>query len=66
MLLTSLAWAELYIAIATLFCRRDFELYDTVRERDVDFTRDCFVGETSADAKGVRVRYASQVAGLLH
>ncbi|KAI1116506.1 cytochrome P450 [Nemania sp. NC0429] len=54
----NLAWAELYIAIATIFCCRDFELYDTVRERDVDFTRDCFVGGNSVDAKGVRVRYA--------
>lgn len=54
----NVAWAELYIAIATLFCRRDFELYDTIRERDVDFTRDCFVGETSASAEGVRVTYA--------
>lgn len=58
MLVISVAWAELYIAIATLFCRRDFELYDTIRERDVDFTRDCFVGETSASAEGVRVTYA--------
>ncbi|KAK5626012.1 hypothetical protein RRF57_001728 [Xylaria bambusicola] len=52
------AHAELYIAIATLIHRRRFELYDTIRERDVDFTRDFFVGETSAATKGVRVNYA--------
>ncbi|KAI0450824.1 cytochrome P450 [Xylaria acuta] len=52
----NLAHAELYIALASLFHRREFELYDTVRERDVDFTRDFFVGETSASAKGVRVK----------
>ncbi|TGJ88430.1 hypothetical protein E0Z10_g343 [Xylaria hypoxylon] len=54
----NLAHAELYIALATLFRHRDFELHDTVRERDVDFSRDFFVGETSASAKGVRVKYA--------
>ncbi|KAI1757957.1 cytochrome P450 [Xylaria castorea] len=53
----NLAHAELYIAIASLFRHREFELHDTVRERDVDFTRDFFVGETSATAKGVRVKY---------
>ncbi|RYC56143.1 hypothetical protein CHU98_g10064 [Xylaria longipes] len=54
----NLAHAELYIAIASLFRQREFALYDTVRERDVDFTRDFFVGETSASAKGVRIKYA--------
>ncbi|GAW14144.1 hypothetical protein ANO14919_035380 [Xylariales sp. No.14919] len=54
----NLAHAELYIALAALFRHREFELHDTVRERDVDFARDFFVGETSASAKGVRVKYA--------
>ncbi|KAI0536933.1 cytochrome P450 [Xylaria digitata] len=54
----NLAHAELCIALATLFRHREFELHDTVRERDVDFTRDFFVGETSAASKGVRVKYA--------
>ncbi|KAI0183573.1 cytochrome P450 [Xylaria flabelliformis] len=53
----NLAHAELYITIASLFRRRDFELHDTIRDRDVDFTRDFFVGETSATTKGVRVKY---------
>ncbi|GAP88381.1 putative cytochrome P450 [Rosellinia necatrix] len=55
----NLAYAELYITFAALFRHGEFELYDTVRERDVDFTRDFFVGETSAAAKGVRIRYAN-------
>ncbi|KAI0442667.1 cytochrome P450 [Xylaria telfairii] len=54
----NLANAEMYIAIASLFRQRDFELHDTIRERDVDFTRDFFVGETSAAGKGMRVKYA--------
>ncbi|KAI0483788.1 cytochrome P450 [Xylaria cf. heliscus] len=58
----NLANAELYIAIASLFRRREFDLHNTVRERDVDFTRDFFVGETSASGKGVRVKYAKSSA----
>lgn len=58
LLIVSLAHAELYIVLAALFRHKEFELYDTVRERDVDFTRDFFVGETSASTKGVRIKYA--------
>ncbi|KAI0112517.1 cytochrome P450 [Nemania sp. FL0031] len=54
----NLAYAELYIVIAALIRHKEFELYDTNRERDVDFTRDFFVGETSASTKGVRIKYA--------
>jgi hypothetical protein len=32
----SLAYAEIYLAVATLIMRFDFELYETTRE-DVDF-----------------------------
>jgi hypothetical protein len=32
----SLARAELYTAIATIFRRYDMELYDTIRERDIN------------------------------
>ncbi|KAI0871064.1 putative flavonoid 3-hydroxylase [Hypoxylon argillaceum] len=55
----NVAYAELYIVLATLFRAVDFDLHDTVRERDVDFVRDFFVGETSADSRGVRVKYGS-------
>lgn len=51
----SLAYAELYTAIATLFRRFDFELVDVVRERDIDAMRDCFIGEPSLESPGVRV-----------
>lgn len=53
---SSLALAELYIVIASVFRRFDMELYDTVRERDVDAVRDCFIGETSPESRGVRVK----------
>ncbi|KAI1171015.1 cytochrome P450 [Nemania sp. FL0916] len=55
----NLANAELYIVLVKLFCYRDFELFNTIRERDVDFVRDFFIGETSPKGKGVRVTYAS-------
>lgn len=51
----SLAYAELYTAIATLFRRLDFELLDVVRERDIDPMRDCFIGEPSLESPGVHV-----------
>ncbi|KAI0169405.1 putative flavonoid 3-hydroxylase [Hypoxylon sp. FL1284] len=50
------AYAELYIVLASLFRRRHLELYNTIRERDIDIVRDCFVGEPSPDTKGVRIR----------
>lgn len=57
----SLAWAEMYIAIAMIMRRFDLELYDVVRERDVNHYRDCFLGEPRDDSRGVRV----VVKGLL-
>lgn len=52
----SLAWAELYIAIAHIFRRFDWQLYGTVKERDVDNVRDCFTGDTSHESRGVRAK----------
>ncbi|KAI1505577.1 putative flavonoid 3-hydroxylase [Biscogniauxia marginata] len=52
-----LAYAELYILVASLFRRRKLELFDTIRERDIESVRDCFIGETSPSSKGVRVKY---------
>ncbi|KAI0395230.1 cytochrome P450 [Xylariaceae sp. FL0594] len=56
----NLAYAELYITLAKLFRERDFELVDTIRERDVDFTRDFLAGGTSEESRGVRVRHAKK------
>ncbi|KAL8729123.1 MAG: hypothetical protein Q9166_004954 [cf. Caloplaca sp. 2 TL-2023] len=50
------AMAELYIFIACLFQRFELELYDTNRERDIDTVRDFFIGETSPESPGVRVK----------
>lgn len=52
----SLSYAEMYLGLATVLRRFELELFDTVRERDVDVVRDCFVGMPMPEAKGVRVK----------
>ncbi|KAI1633230.1 putative flavonoid 3-hydroxylase [Biscogniauxia mediterranea] len=54
------AYAELYVVIASIFRRKNLELYDTIRERDIDIVRDCFLGETAHNTKGVRVKYTEE------
>lgn len=56
-ILSSLAKAELYLTLATLFRRYDMELFDTVRERDVDIYYDGFLPQPSPQSKGVRVLF---------
>ena len=52
----NLAYAELYLTLASVFCRFDFELVDVVRERDVDVTHDFVVTSPSLKSKGMNVR----------
>lgn len=54
--INSLSYAEMYLGLATMLRRFELELFDTVRERDVDVVRDCFVGMPMPEAKGVRVK----------
>ncbi|KAL4901410.1 hypothetical protein BDW74DRAFT_187646 [Aspergillus multicolor] len=49
-----LAYAELYIGLASLIRRFDFELCETDRS-DVDLARDRFIPRAKAASKGVRV-----------
>ncbi|KAK2630516.1 hypothetical protein QTJ16_001336 [Diplocarpon rosae] len=51
-----LAYAELYMALAMTIRRFDFELFDTVYERDIKVVRDCFLGEAGKGSLGVRVK----------
>ena len=53
----NLAYAEMYLTLAAVFRKfgRQMELFDTDRERDVDVTRDFFIGHPSLEGKGVRV-----------
>lgn len=52
-----LASAEIYLALAYLFRRlgRRVKLYDTQRERDVDYVHDYFIPAPSFESRGVRV-----------
>lgn len=52
----SIAWAEMYLALAALISGFDFEPGDLVRERDIDFVGDYFVGGVREDSPGVRVK----------
>ncbi|KAI1131072.1 putative cytochrome P450 [Nemania abortiva] len=53
----NLAYAELYIVLACLFRRLRLRLHDSILGQNLDIMRDCFVGETLQDAKGLRVMY---------
>ncbi|KEQ96327.1 hypothetical protein AUEXF2481DRAFT_3847 [Aureobasidium subglaciale EXF-2481] len=55
----NLAHAQAYLAIARVFRRFDFELFQTDR-RDVTIVRDCFNGQPYKGSKGVR----AHVVGL--
>ncbi|TVY37544.1 Cyrochrome P450 monooxygenase [Lachnellula subtilissima] len=50
----SLAKAELYLTLATVFRRYKVELFDTVRERDVDLKHDNFLPFPSYKSRGIR------------
>ncbi|KAI0593579.1 putative flavonoid 3-hydroxylase [Biscogniauxia sp. FL1348] len=56
----NLAMAQLHIVLALVFRRDDLQLFDTIRERDIDIVRDCFSGEVSKETKGVRIAYAQR------
>lgn len=51
----NLAKVEMYLTLAVLFRRFNFELYDTDRS-DVDMAHDFFIPYARTDSKGVRVR----------
>ena len=52
----NLAWAEMYLVLASIFRRFDFDLSQVVRERDIDCIRDCLTGESAFDSKGIIVK----------
>ena len=52
----SFAWAELLIAIVTVFRCYDFTLHKTYSERDIDVHGDCSLGKLSQKSPGVRVQ----------
>lgn len=57
----NLALAEIHMALAAVFRRfgKNMQLYDTVRERDVDVKYDFFATNPSFESRGVRVTFQS-------
>lgn len=50
------AQAELRIGLACLFRKFDFELFDTIRERDIDHSWAHIAGEPDKNSKGLRFK----------
>ncbi|KAF1844500.1 putative benzoate 4-monooxygenase cytochrome P450 [Cucurbitaria berberidis CBS 394.84] len=57
----NLATSELYIGIALLWRSFRMELFDTVEERDVLTSHDCFIGMTDLESEGIKVRIIGEI-----
>jgi cytochrome P450 len=55
---SNLAYAEIYMTLATVFRRFDFELFETTRA-DVDMVHDFFNPCVRLDSKGIRAKVTS-------
>jgi len=58
----NLAYAELYMTLAYIFRRFEMSLFETIEERDVLTTRDCFIGLTDLKSPGIRVRIMKEAS----
>lgn len=56
----NLAYAELYLTLATVFMSFDFQLIDTTK-RDVEICHDFFVGMPALESQGVRVKVLQEI-----
>ena len=52
----NLAWAELYLIVAAVFRRFEFQLQDVEKERDIDIVRDNIFSSESRDSQGMMVK----------
>jgi hypothetical protein len=59
--LSSLATSELYFTIALLWRRLNLDIYDTVEEKDVMTTNDCFIGMTDLKSEGIKVKIIGEI-----
>ena len=59
----NLATSELYIGLAMIWRRFQFDIWDTVETRDVLTNHDCFLGLPDLSSEGVRVRVIGEVEG---
>ena len=62
----NLARAELYLILALIYRRFDFDVSAVVRERDIDFSRDFLLAAQAKDTPGilVKVRMVDEDTGL--
>lgn len=58
----NLAYAELYLALANIFRKFELELFEVVKERDIDVAHDFFSPCTRMDSIGVRAKIVGLVA----
>ena len=56
----NLAWAMMYLTLASVFRRFDFDLSEVVRERDIDCSKDCIFAAPRSDSKGIIVKVLSR------
>lgn len=52
----NLAWAEMYLILAHVFRRFDFDVSGVSRDRDIDVAKDAIMGVPSAQSKGIVVK----------
>ena len=57
----NLATSELYLGLAMIWRKFQFEIYDTVESRDVLTTYDCFLGMTDLKSDGVKVKVVAEL-----
>ncbi|KAB2099215.1 hypothetical protein AG0111_0g12460 [Alternaria gaisen] len=57
----NLATSELYLGLALIWRKFQFEIYDTIESRDVLTTYDCFLGMTDLKSEGVKVKVVAEV-----
>jgi hypothetical protein len=60
-----MTWAWLYLVLGTLLQRFELDLHDTT-ERNVEMTRDCFIGQTDPGLNNVRVKVLREYQYLAH
>ena len=58
----NLAYAELYLVLASIFRKFELELFDVVKERDVDILHDFFNPSEALDSAGLRAKVVGRVA----
>ena len=51
----NLAWAEMYLVLAGVVGRFEFDVSGVVRKRDVDCVRDCLTAAPAWESRGIVV-----------